>query len=701
VPREQWVSRRETFTVNGTAPDEAILKLSWEGMGLKESIVHCLRTEMKPLHPSPFKLHELALPLILGNPKSPVVVHAPTGHGKTAAFTLPILQACPTRAGPSPGDAPVALVLTQNRSLARQHRENMLLYGRGTLDKYSNGQPVPPELQVGILVGDEGGKGGGGKGGKGGGKGGGGGGSGKQEQDRLSATAQVVAGTVGKLVGALKNGAGGGRGVSIDGRKVQVVVFDEVDAMFEKGADDVKAILQFCPNARALFVSATISEKAEGIIKNDVLGGGGGGKGGGGGPLLVIRTNQKTRPAFQADFQLMKHESKVETMRRVGEQVQRTGKKIVFCARVANVENVAAKYRAPLSEGGLGLAGTIGVHANSHFHDPRVSNQEVNPATGKPFQPHECRQQDLEAFKTDESGARDVCVCTDDLSRGINIETVQTVVNLDLPLDRGQQGQGRQQQTKVDATTYIHRLGRATRSETAHGLCINVVGGSEEFAPDSSGPSGHLLAELQQLASSGLNPQLAAFGPHYVVPRDIYREGTADAPLEMEVKVAVEAANQKDGQAEAAGAGGGTAEAWKLLPVTVNKQGEDIEGWTVNFEWPAGNSIKDVPLTHDNVHAPFDFLALDEEMALFGSKADVETKLVAMIRTNSYADLADTLVVLAGVVADLGTAPAEGTQSVIQAAWPWREKAIQFLVRLGKEATYEANKANAAIAQRA
>jgi hypothetical protein len=100
-------------------------------MGLKPSIVHCLRTQMKPLHPSPFKLHEVALPLILGNPSSPVLVHAPTGHGKTAAFTLPILQACMTRPGPSPQDGPVALVLTQNRSLARQHRESILSYGRG------------------------------------------------------------------------------------------------------------------------------------------------------------------------------------------------------------------------------------------------------------------------------------------------------------------------------------------------------------------------------------------------------------------------------------------------------------------------------------------------------------------------------------------------------------------------------------------
>ena len=116
-------------------------------------------------------------------------------------------------------------------------------------------------------------------------------------------------------------------------------------------------------------------------------------------------------------------------------------------------------------------------------------------------------------------------------------------------------------------------------------------------------------------------------------------------------------------------AGDGGVEEWKLLPVTVNKDAEDIEGWSVNFEWPKGNPMANVPLTHENVHAPFDFLALDEEMALFAKKADVETKVIAMIRTNGYADLVDTLAALQGVVEELGTAPAEGTNSVIQVTW--------------------------------
>lgn len=61
-------------------------------MGLKEEIINNLKRGMEPRHTAPYKLHEIAVPLILRQPGSSVLIQAPTGHGKTAAFTLPILQ---------------------------------------------------------------------------------------------------------------------------------------------------------------------------------------------------------------------------------------------------------------------------------------------------------------------------------------------------------------------------------------------------------------------------------------------------------------------------------------------------------------------------------------------------------------------------------------------------------------------------------
>jgi len=66
----------------------------------------------------------------------------------------------------------------------------------------------------------------------------------------------------------------------------------------------------------------------------------------------------------------------------------------------------------------------------------------------------------------------------------------------------------------------VHRLGRCTRSETASGVSINVLGGAEELA-ERGDP--YRSAKLLQQLKDSLEPALEAFGPHYDVPRDIYR----------------------------------------------------------------------------------------------------------------------------------------------------------------------------------
>jgi hypothetical protein len=74
----------------------------------------------------------------------------------------------------------------------------------------------------------------------------------------------------------------------------------------------VNSVLNCCPNACPLFVSATVSIEAEDMIRNSVASLNKRN-------LITIRTIQKTRPAFQANFILLPHESKLETMRRLEE----------------------------------------------------------------------------------------------------------------------------------------------------------------------------------------------------------------------------------------------------------------------------------------------------------------------------------------------------------------------------------------------
>ncbi len=72
----------------------------------------------------------------------------------------------------------------------------------------------------------------------------------------------------------------------------------------------------------------------------------------------------------------------------------------------------------------------------------------------------------------DESGKHRVLICSDDFARGMSIDTVRTVVNLDLP-DAGGGGAAAASKGEDPATLYTHRIGRATRSETAHGMVSN------------------------------------------------------------------------------------------------------------------------------------------------------------------------------------------------------------------------------------
>ena len=85
----------------------------------------------------------------------------------------------------------------------------------------------------------------------------------------------------------------------------------QVDELLDDGDADIRAVLSKCPNAKALFVSATVSDRAmEGIRKvsnmaiEDIR------------KLTVIQTQQLTRPAFQVDFTLASWESKVRGRRR-------------------------------------------------------------------------------------------------------------------------------------------------------------------------------------------------------------------------------------------------------------------------------------------------------------------------------------------------------------------------------------------------
>ena len=60
-------------------------------------------------------------------------------------------------------------------------------------------------------------------------------------------------------------------------------------------------------------------------------------------PSLPVPPKSWPRPCFQVNFVLAPHESKIETMRRLNENMPRAGKNLLFSNRIEDVENIARK----------------------------------------------------------------------------------------------------------------------------------------------------------------------------------------------------------------------------------------------------------------------------------------------------------------------------------------------------------------------
>jgi ATP-dependent RNA helicase DeaD len=178
--------------------------------------------------PTPIQ-REAIPPLLEGRD---VLAEAPTGTGKTAAFTLPALQrlaAARTADGARPDGRPRMLVLVPTRELAMQVSEAVHRYG-GRLA--IRALPVYGGQAIGLQL------------------------------RALRGGVDVVIATPGRAVDHLRRG-------SLDLSGVRVVVLDEADEMLDMGfAEDLDAVLSATPSERqtALF-SATVSPVIARIAK--------------------------------------------------------------------------------------------------------------------------------------------------------------------------------------------------------------------------------------------------------------------------------------------------------------------------------------------------------------------------------------------------------------------------------------------------
>ncbi len=172
----------------------------------------------------PTPIQRQAIPVVLEG--RDVMGGAQTGTGKTAGFTLPLLQKLSRWANTStsPARHPVrALVLAPTRELAMQVHESVQTYGKHIALRSAciyGGVDIKPQL------------------------------------DELRRGVEVVVATPGRLLDHVEQ-----RSISLN--QVEIVVLDEADRMLDMGfIPDIRRILGLLPTQRqSLLFSATFSEE--------------------------------------------------------------------------------------------------------------------------------------------------------------------------------------------------------------------------------------------------------------------------------------------------------------------------------------------------------------------------------------------------------------------------------------------------------
>ncbi|MFV1984558.1 MAG: DEAD/DEAH box helicase [Thiohalomonadales bacterium] len=202
--------------------------MSFESLGLRPELLRAV-SEKKYSTPTPIQIQ--AIPIILDG--RDLMGGAQTGTGKTAGFTLPLLQRLMASNIPEQGRRPLrALILTPTRELAAQVAESVHLYG-----KY-----LPLKSTVifgGVKI--------------------------NQQIQKLRQGVDILIATPGRLLDHVNQ-------KTVDLSKIDILVLDEADRMLDMGfIRDIRKILAIIPKQKqTLLFSATFSNEIK-RLSNDLL----------------------------------------------------------------------------------------------------------------------------------------------------------------------------------------------------------------------------------------------------------------------------------------------------------------------------------------------------------------------------------------------------------------------------------------------
>ncbi len=228
-------------------------EITFDDLALAEPIARAVK-EKGYTKPSPIQAK--AIPVVLQG--GDLLASAQTGTGKTAAFTLPVLQQLLDKPRAS-GNRCKALVLTPTRELAAQVLENAEMYSKHTKIRSTvvfGGVKINPQMQ------------------------------------KLRSGTEVLVATPGRLLDLHSQNA-----IKFD--ELDILVLDEADRMLDMGfIHYIKNIIKLLPAKRqTLLFSATFSDDiralAKGLLKNPV-------------EIAVAPANATAEPIEQTVYEVQK-----------------------------------------------------------------------------------------------------------------------------------------------------------------------------------------------------------------------------------------------------------------------------------------------------------------------------------------------------------------------------------------------------------
>jgi superfamily II DNA/RNA helicase len=236
------------------------------------------------------------------------------------------------------------------------------------------------------------------------------------EKKALQMGADILVCTPGRMIAHLNMGY-----VNLKG--LQFLVLDEADRMLDMGfQDDINKILQTLPPKRQnLLFSATMPQKIRQLAKKILHE-----------PVEInIAISKPPEKIIQKAF-VVYEQQKLPLIKKLLKETPYKNA-LIFCSRKQTVKQLTRE----LKQGGFNIA---------EIHSDLEQSE---------------RESVLSAFT---AGRIPVLVATDILSRGIDIDTIDVVINYDVP---------------GDGEDYVHRIGRTARAE-ADGAAFTLIGEKEQ-----------------------------------------------------------------------------------------------------------------------------------------------------------------------------------------------------------------------------